>query len=639
MANAEVGSAYVSIYPQTDGNFSKLVGSQLDKGSSGLSAKAVALGNVMANAFTSVATRAADALGETITDAFWNYASYEQLVGGVDKLFGDASKQVQSYAAIAYKTSGMSANDYMEQVTGFSASLINSLEGDTEQAAQIADVAMRAMSDNVNTFGTDAQSVQNAIQGISRENYSMLDNLKLGYSGSKEGFKELIDDANAYAESIGEVGDMTTDSFADAIRAIDLIQQKQNIAGTTAKEASSTLEGSLNTAQAAWDNFLTSFGTDSATVSDRFEQLMDALSTAGQNVVQYVATAAGNIFDAVASSLGMTEDDIQGLRDEFARLGKTIYDNIVPYVGQLADSFGKLSKTCEPFTSQVAPVLGTVFKGIVDLITSLIGALALLGSMFLDAANDVINAAGEMWDGAGQAIDALNQGVADAWKSAKESTSEAWETIKSVPQDAANAVKNTVSNAMNAVRNVFSRVWNAAKSTVSGAIGGIKNAIGGLSSLVGSVTSTFNKIKKAITDPIDNARNAVRGALDRIKGMFPLSIGKVFSNLSLPSIHVDGGTPPFGLGGKGSLPSFSVSWNAEGGFTDGITLLGAGERGTELLLPRTGRLMDDFAAAVSSQVDGGNEINVYLQYDASADATEMANDIAWALSRKLAMEV
>ena len=638
MANAEVGSAYVSIYPQTDGNFSKLVGQQLDKGSTGLSAKAVALGNVMAGALMKVADVAANAIGDTISDAFWDYAAYEQLVGGVDKLFGDASQQVQSYAAIAYKTSGMSANQYMEQVTGFSAALINSLDGDTRKAADMADVAMRAMSDNVNTFGTDAASVQNAIMGISRENYTMIDNLKLGYSGSKEGFAELIADANEYAESIGEVGDMTTDSFADAIRALDLIQQKQNIAGTTSKEAASTLEGSINMAKAAWENFLTSFGQDAATLKDRAEQLVESLATVGGNVAGYVSNVVSNLFVNIASALGMTDEDIAKFQDMFVQLGDTMANNVFPYFEQAGQAFANLGKTMEPFTSVAGPALLITVKGILELVSALVGAIVLLAAKFADAASNVIQTAGDMWNGAGEAIEGLNQAVADGWRDLKEWTADAWENIQKIPDEAMESIRGACSSALGYVQGVFSRVWGAVTGTVSNAIGSIRSTVGRVTSIVGTVQNAFNRVKSAIEKPINDAKAAVKGAIDAIKGFFPLNIGKIFSNLQLPHISVSGGSPPFGIGGKGSLPSFSVSWFAKGGFVDEPTLIGAGERGTEMVLPRRGHLMDEFSSAVASKVGGGNEINVYLQYDASADATQMATDLARILNRKLAME-
>ena len=207
-----------------------------------------------------------------------SYASYEQLVGGVDKLYQGASGKLQQYAQNAYKTAGMSANDYMEQATSFSAALINSLGGDVDKAADQTDKAMRLMSDNVNTFGSDAEAVQNAIQGLSRENYTMLDNLKLGYAGTKEGMQQLIDDANEYARQQGINADLTMGNFSDMIDAIDLIQQKQHIWGTTAKEAMSTIEGSVNMTKAAWQNFLTAIGSgDPALIQSSVTGIIDGI--------------------------------------------------------------------------------------------------------------------------------------------------------------------------------------------------------------------------------------------------------------------------------------------------------------------------------------------------------------------------
>lgn len=226
-------------------------------GKLGQAAKVV--GTAIAGA-TAAAGAGAVAIGKAAVDS---YASYEQLAGGVEKLYGSASDSMMRYAQDAYRTSGMSANQYMEQATSFSAALIKSLGGDVGKAADQTDKAMRLMSDNVNTFGTDAQSVQYAIQGLSRENYTMLDNLKLGYSGTREGMQQLIDDANEYARQQGINADLTMGNFSDMIDAIDLIQQKQHIWGTTAKEAATTIEGSVNMTKAAWENFLTSLGSGS----------------------------------------------------------------------------------------------------------------------------------------------------------------------------------------------------------------------------------------------------------------------------------------------------------------------------------------------------------------------------------------
>ena len=644
MADAVIGSSYLQVIPKMD--VSSLNGQSAAAGKSGGNDFGGAFGKAADGKIGSVLKTAGRAfaalgIGKAVTDfgkaAFDSYANYEQLVGGVDKLFGDASGKLQQYAAEAYKTSGMSANQYMEQATSFSASLIQSLGGDTEKAADMADVAMRAMSDNVNTFGSDMGSVQYAFQGFAKQNYTMLDNLKLGYGGTKEEMQRLIEDANAYAEANGKAADLSMDSFADIVQAIELIQEKQGIAGTTAKEASSTLEGSINQAKAAWENLLTSFGQGPGEIEEAFGNLYESLVTLGENVGEYVFNATVNTFDALMEAIGMTDEQIAGVHETFAQLGDTVQNNIVPYIEQAGQSFDSLAKTCEPFTSQVGPFLMTVFKGIVELSSALVGAIALLASKFMDTANKVIKAASDMWSKAGQAIDGLNGAVADAWQAIKEGTSEAWETIQSIPEEAMGLIKSVVDGALGKVRDTFTTVWNAAKNTVTRAATGIRSAITGISSVVSKVRSTFDSIKSAMTKPIEDAKSTVKNVLDKVKGFFPLSIGRVFSNLSLPTITVNGGSPPFGIGGKGSLPSFDVRWGAMGGFLDNPTLIGAGEAGPELLLPESGRLMDRFSSAVASKV-GGNTVNVYLQYDASADATQMAYEIANVLNRKLAME-
>jgi len=174
--SAEVGTAHVTVYPQTDGNFGTSVGKQME---TGLSAKSVAIGNIVSSAIMRGVDIALGFVTDSFAAAFSNAADYEQLIGGVETMFKDSSAQVQAYAMEAYKTAGMSANEYMTQVTGFSASLIQALDGDTERAAKDADMAIRDMSDNANKMGTDMESITNAYQGFAKQNYTMLDNLSI----------------------------------------------------------------------------------------------------------------------------------------------------------------------------------------------------------------------------------------------------------------------------------------------------------------------------------------------------------------------------------------------------------------------------------------------------------------------------
>ena len=212
-------------------------------------------------------------------------ASLEQNVGGIETLFGSSADTVIANAEKAYKTAGLSANQYMETVTSFSASLLQSLGGDTTAAAAAADQAVIDMADNANKFGTDIQSIQNAYQGFAKQNYTMLDNLKLGYGGTKEEMERLITDAEALNSSFqatrDENGNLTM-SFSEITEAIHIVQDEMGIAGATATEASSTIEGSVNSAKAAYDNFLN--GSGSA------EEFADAIITAADNIGNNLVT-------------------------------------------------------------------------------------------------------------------------------------------------------------------------------------------------------------------------------------------------------------------------------------------------------------------------------------------------------------
>lgn len=245
-------------------------------------------------------------VGKSALDA---YATYEQAVGGVDTLFKDASGTVQKYAAEAYRTAGVSANEYMTQVTSFSASLISSLGGDTAKAAELGNTAMIDMSDNANKMGTDIESIQQTYQSLARGNYAMLDNLKLGYGGTKSEMERLIQDANKVKQANGEMGDLSIDKFSDVVQAIHIMQQQMGITGTTAKEAATTIEGSVGMMKAAWQNWLAELGKDNADINGLTKQLVDSVGTVIQNVGPRIAQVITGITAALPqlfSSLGST---------------------------------------------------------------------------------------------------------------------------------------------------------------------------------------------------------------------------------------------------------------------------------------------------------------------------------------------
>lgn len=223
-----------------------------------------------------------------------SYANYEQLVGGVEKIFGDSSKQLIDYANNAYKTAGVSANQYMETATNFSASLIRGLNGDTKKATELTDRAIRDMADNANTFGSSMDEVMNVYKALSKEQYTTLDNLRLGYSGTKKGMQELIRDASKYKDiqkDLGVTVDESSLSFDNIINAISVMQSHLNISGTTAKEAEHTISGSINQMKASWGNLLNSISDDNADMSKSVDNFVDSVITAGKNIVPRLKVA------------------------------------------------------------------------------------------------------------------------------------------------------------------------------------------------------------------------------------------------------------------------------------------------------------------------------------------------------------
>ncbi len=233
--------------------------------------------------------------------AIESYAEYEQLIGGVETLFKESAPVVENYANNAYKTAGISANEYMSTVTSFSASLLQSLNGDTAKSAEVADMAITDMSDNANKMGTSMEMIQNAYQGFAKQNYTMLDNLKLGYGGTKEEMERLLQDATAISGVEYDISNLN-----DVYQAIHIIQGELGITGTTAKEASSTIQGSVSAMKSSWQNLLTGMADDNADFGLLIGNFVDSILTVGDNLlprIQQVIEGMGELVSGLLSQL------------------------------------------------------------------------------------------------------------------------------------------------------------------------------------------------------------------------------------------------------------------------------------------------------------------------------------------------
>nr|DAD95483.1 MAG TPA: tail tape measure protein [Siphoviridae sp. ctFbs2] len=310
------------------------------------------------------------AIGKTALDAFSNY---QQLVGGIDTLFKASSGKMQQYAANAYQTAGVSANRYMEISTSFAAALINSLGGNTEAAADMANTAITDMSDNANKMGTSLETVQEAYMSLSRGNYEMLDSLKLGYGGTKSELERLLSDAEKFSAAQGKVRDFSVDSYADIVDAIHIVQDEMGITGTTMAEAADTIEGSVNMAKAAWDNWLAGLGNENADMEVLTDQLVESVATAGKNIIP----RAGQIMDTLGQTIAdyapgvglylrnalinVLPEAVQGpMRDAFAGVDKVVgklesvfNDNLKPAADAADSVFSAVSSGVKTFSDNV----------------------------------------------------------------------------------------------------------------------------------------------------------------------------------------------------------------------------------------------------------------------------------------------
>jgi len=385
---------------------------------------------------------AATGIAVLMKNALNNYAEYEQLVGGVDTLFKDSSAKVQEYAANAYKTAGLSANEYMDTVTSFSASLLQSLGGDTEAAADMANVAITDMSDNANKMGTDMASIQNAYQGFAKQNYTMLDNLKLGYGGTKEEMQRLIDDANALNASQGKYTNYSIESYADIVSAIHDVQVEMGIYGTTADEASTTIQGSVSSMKAAWGNLLVGIADDNANFKTLTEQFVDSLVTVGENIIPRI-----NII-------------IQGLTQLITEASQTI----IPLAVQI------LLENLPSIVAAGMDLIIALVSGILDNIDMLIDCVLEMVDVIVDKLIDNLP---KLIDGGIRLIAALANGLIRAIPN----------LVSKIPQIISSIVKGLISGIpaiFDVGKNIVEGLWNGIKSMGSWVSGKVKDFFGGI---------------------------------------------------------------------------------------------------------------------------------------------------------------
>lgn len=623
---AEVGTAVVKVVPSMDGFGPKLTSgmkSAYSKANSAAESAGEEAGSKFSNKFSSFMSSAGSAIATGVkagaavataaivavgTAALNSYADYEQLVGGVDTLFGDASGTIQKYAAEAYKTSGMSANQYMTQATSFAASLVSSLGGDTAAAAEYANKAMGDMSDNVNKMGSDMQDVQNAYQGFAKQNYTMLDNLKLGYGGTKAEMERLIEDANKLKEAQGQAADLSIDSYADVVEAIHTVQENMGITGTTALEAATTIQGSMAMAKSAWENFLTGLANEDADLSQLTTQLLEAIGAVAQNVAPRVAQIGQGIIDAFPIVL-------QGLGDTLAPLLTTalqsaweiataalsaiglgpFIENIVSTLGPalealgavlqpLATSFIGLWESIQPVVNALGNILVAALTIATYAITTAGVVITLLASIFTALFNTVAEVFNSIPSVVDAGLSAAQGFISGAIATIKSVWSAGWSAVTSFLNSAWSNIKSGVSNGISgvvsfmssvpsrilgALGNVGSLLYNAGASIINGLLNGIKNAISGVYDFVSGIAGTIASLKgplsydRVLLTPAGEAivgglYNGIANSIGSVYGLVSGVAGNIADTMSGDIDASISGTGSFVRGSSSSMSGGKV---------------------------------------------------------------------------------
>lgn len=391
----QLGKAYVQIVPSMQGLASELrraFGDSMPDGhkfGSSLGGKVVSgFGSTIKKGFALAAkagiatiSAASAGIGAIVKSSASAYADYEQNIGGVETLFKDNADTIVKYASEAYKTAGISANDYMQNVTSFSASLLQGLGGDTAQAAEIANEAMVDMSDNANKFGTDISSIQNAYQGFAKQNYTMLDNLKLGYGGTAAEMARLINDSGVLGDSI-KVDEKTINSvsFDKMIEAIHKVQTDLDITGTTSKEAATTVSGSLSSVKAAWANLMAGMGDKNADLKNLIKEMVSTVKTFAKNIMPVikqalsgVTTLISELAPDIAAELPQLVSD---LLPQLIEAGTQIFQALVKGI---SDNIGTITQAAITAVTTIATALiqntGPLVQALATIITTIAQAL------------------------------------------------------------------------------------------------------------------------------------------------------------------------------------------------------------------------------------------------------------------------
>lgn len=625
---SDLGKAYVQIIPKADGITEKLKSTIAP----GAGSAGTAAGSTFAANFKKfiVGAGIGTAVVGGLKAALDEGGKLQQSYGGLDTIYGEAAQAAKAYAVEAAKA-GISANSYAEQAVSFAAGLKAAFGGDTAKAAEAANVAILDMADNAAKMGTPLENIQNAYQGFAKQNYTMLDNLKLGYGGTKKEMERLLSDATKIS---GVKYDMN--NLGDVYNAIHVIQGELGLTGVAADEASNTFSGSMGAMKAAAANFLGSLTTG----GDVEGAITTLITSTGTFLFKNLVPMVGNLITTLPKALvtafiagkaalmeqapgivdGLTETVKAKIPELLARgqeIVNAIRDGVIQYAPILWENAqAVISDYAARFTEAVPMMINKGAEFIVGLSNGIIANLPAL-------AENAVSIITTIGDYLATNIPILSARIAEFMSTFGATIVNNIPTIIGAILRALPVVVSAIQNICWAVIQYIISVLPTVANLGFQAISGLASGMGGAA--LGLVKAAMQKIRQAMEEPIQKARDTLQSIVDKIKGFFPISIGRIFSNLKLPHISVDGGEAPFGIGGKGSLPSFGVEWYARGGIVNQAKIIGVGEAGPEAIIPLSGNRMKPFTDAVAAAEARNNEMLINGMYRAFSAALNDAN--------------
>jgi phage-related protein len=491
--------------------------SEYDKGLDDASDKANGMGSkiskgvgVASKAVVAGVGVAATAVGGLVASATKGYGEYEQLTGGIETLYKDASDQMLAYADNAYKTAGLSANEYMQTAIDSSAAMINSLGGDTQKAAEMTDMAITDMADNMNKMGTNMESLQNAYKGFSRGNFTMLDNLSLGYAGTKEGMEQLLADAEKISGIKYDIS-----SYSDMVAAIHVVQTEMGITGTTAEEASGTIQGSVGSVSAAWQNLVAGLGDSNADLDTLIGNFIDSLMTAGENLLPVIEQALEGVAKLIEKLAPIIAEKIPEL------VPKLLPPLISAATKIVAGLIQALPTIIGVLIQQIPVILSELGSAILSVAPQILGAVIQIGVMILAEAGKLLGQLLEViFVGIGNILSGVIEFIV-AWASVfAEIFSALWDGFKEILQSFGEffvmiweGIQSAFSNVISFFTEIFQGAWDGIQNIWSAVTGFFSGIWSGITGIFSGVASWFSGI-------FSSAFNAVTSIWSAITGFF-----------------------------------------------------------------------------------------------------------------------